>query len=111
MKLWGGRFDEGMDAQMERFNASIGFDWKLWAADTEGSIAYAGALERSGLITAGERDELQRGLREVQAEFERGDFDIRLSDEDIHTAVERRLGELVGPVAGKLHTGRSRNDQ
>jgi len=111
MKLWGGRFEGVPDDLMERFNASIGFDWRLWAADVEGSVAYARALERAGLLTADERDQLIQGLEAVAQEFEAGEFEIVLSDEDIHTAVERRLGELVGQVAGKLHTGRSRNDQ
>jgi argininosuccinate lyase len=111
MKLWGGRFEGKPDSLMERFNASIGFDWRLWAADIEGSIAYARALERAGLLTADEVDQLVQGLEAMAREFEVGEFDIVLSDEDIHTAVERRLGELVGEVAGKLHTGRSRNDQ
>jgi len=111
MKLWGGRFEGVPDDLMERFNASIGFDWRLWAADVEGSVAYARALERAGLLTADERDWLIQGLEAVAQEFEAGEFEIVLSDEDVHTAVERRLGELVGQVAGKLHTGRSRNDQ
>jgi len=111
MKLWGGRFEGTTDDLMERFNASIGFDWRLWAADIEGSIAYARALERAGLLTADERDRLIQGLETVAREFEAGEFETRPLDEDIHTAVERRLGELVGQVASKLHTGRSRNDQ
>jgi argininosuccinate lyase len=111
MKLWGGRFEQNTDELMERFNASIGFDWRLWAADTEGSMAYARALERARLLTAGERDRLIQGLEAVAREFKVGQFEIKPSDEDIHTAVERRLGELIGQVAGKLHTGRSRNDQ
>ncbi len=111
MALWGGRFQTETDALMRRFNDSIGFDWRLYAADIQGSIAYAGGLARTGLISAGERDELIAGLEQVGAEFESGDFAIKPGDEDIHTAVERRLAELVGPVAGKLHTGRSRNDQ
>ena len=115
MKLWGGRFAErksgALDALMERFNASIAFDWRLYAADIQGSIAYAAALARAGLIDEDEWAELERGLRRVWAEFDEGTFDLRHADEDIHTAVERRLGELVGPVAGKVHTGRSRNDQ
>jgi argininosuccinate lyase len=111
MKLWGGRFEGASDELMERFNASIGFDWRLGAADIEGSLAYARALEHAGLLTAGERDQLIQGLQAVAREFEAGKFEIKPSDEDIHTAVERRLGELIGEVAGKLHTGRSRNDQ
>jgi argininosuccinate lyase len=111
MKLWDGRLQKNTDSLMERFNASIGFDRRLWAADIQGSMAYAQALERAGLTTAEERDELLRGLEMVQAEFAEGRFQIQPTDEDIHTAVERRLGELIGQVAGKLHTGRSRNDQ
>jgi len=111
MKLWGSRLHKNTDSLMERFNASIGFDVRLWAADIRGSLAYAQALERAGLITAEERDSLLRGLEMVRAEFAEGRFQIEPADEDIHTAVERRLGELIGEVAGKLHTGRSRNDQ
>ena len=110
-KMWGGRFSKATDALMERFNASIGFDWQLWEADIAGSMAYARALVQAGLITAAERDQLIGGLRTIQSEFAQGAFDLRIQDEDIHTAVERRLGEIVGEVAGKLHTGRSRNDQ
>jgi argininosuccinate lyase len=111
MTLWGGRFTQETDALMRRFGDSIGFDRRLYAADIRGSVAYAGGLARAGLITAEERDQLTAGLEQVRAEFEAGTFQIQPGDEDIHTAVERRLGELVGPVAGKLHTGRSRNDQ
>jgi argininosuccinate lyase len=111
MKLWGSRLQKKTDSLMERFNASIGFDRRLWAADIRGSMAYVQALERAGLITTEERDELLRGLEMVQAEFAEGLFQIQPTDEDVFTAVERRLGELIGEVAGKLHTGRSRNDQ
>ena len=111
MALWGGRFAEETDGLVRRFGDSIGFDRRMYAADVRGSIAYAGALARAGLITAGERDQLVAGLEQVQAEFDAGALQIQPGDEDIHTAVERRLTELVGPVAGKLHTGRSRNDQ
>jgi len=83
----------------------------MYRADIQGSKAYARALERAGLITAEERDQLIAGLEQVEIEFATDVFQILPGDEDIHTAVERRLGELVGPVAGKLHTGRSRNDQ
>jgi argininosuccinate lyase len=111
MMLWGGRFEAPTDEHMRRFNDSIGFDIRLWLADIRASIAYAGALARAGLLTGEERDQLVTGLEQVHAEFEADAFEIQLGDEDIHTAVERRLGQLVGPVAGKLHTGRSRNDQ
>jgi argininosuccinate lyase len=111
MTLWGGRFRNETDELMRRLNDSIGFDWRLYAADVQGSIAYAGALALAGLIDAGECERLVEGLQQVRAEFDAGTFQVQPNDEDIHTAVERRLGELVGPPAGKLHTGRSRNDQ
>jgi argininosuccinate lyase len=110
-KLWGGRFDKATDALLERFNASIGFDWRMYAADIRGSIAYAHALEKVGILTADETQAIVDGLEAVKVEFDAETFAVLPSDEDIHTAVERRLGELIGDVAGKLHTGRSRNDQ
>ena len=111
MKLWGGRFGKETDRLMEEFNASIGFDHRLWAADIRGSIAYARALARAGLISPDEQERLVQGLETVAREFAAGEFIFLPTDEDIHTAVERRLREHVGPVADKLHTGRSRNDQ
>jgi argininosuccinate lyase len=111
MTLWGGRFSGETDAVMRRFNDSIGFDRRMYAVDIAGSIAYAGALAKAGLISEGERATLVVGLEQVLAEFDDETFEIMPGDEDIHTAVERRLSELVGAVAGKLHTGRSRNDQ
>jgi argininosuccinate lyase len=96
---------------MRAFNDSIAFDVRLWEADLRGSEAYAGALAKAGLITQAEAGQLKDGLQQIRREFEDGHFKIEPSDEDIHTAVERRLGELAGEVAGKLHTGRSRNDQ
>ena len=110
-KLWGGRFRGEMNASMEEFNASIGFDWRLYSADIRGSIAYAKALERAGLIAAEERDLLTAGLEEILADIDEGRLSFSVSQEDIHTAVEGWLVERIGPVAGKLHTGRSRNDQ
>ncbi|MEE9616823.1 MAG: lyase family protein, partial [Anaerolineae bacterium] len=111
MALWGGRFAGETDGLMRRFGDSIGFDRRMYGADVRGSVAYAGALARAGLITNEERDQLIAGLEQVRAEFDAGTFQTEPGDEDIHTAVERRLTELAGPVAGKLHTGRSRNDQ
>jgi argininosuccinate lyase len=110
-QLWGGRFTGQTDPLMRQFNDSIYYDVRLWEADLDGSMAYARALARAGVITEEEADVLQDGLDEIRAEFARNRFELKASDEDIHTAVERRLGELVGDVAGKLHTGRSRNDQ
>jgi len=111
MALWGGRFAGETDELVRRFGGSIGFDRRMYAADIRGSIAYAGALARAGVIADEERERLVDGLNRVRAEFDAGAFQVEPGDEDIHTAVERRLGELVGAVAGKLHTGRSRNDQ
>ncbi|KAJ2792399.1 argininosuccinate lyase, partial [Coemansia guatemalensis] len=110
-KLWGGRFSGATDPLMEAFNESIHFDRRLHAADIQGSQAYAKALQRQGILTAAEQQTLEKGLAAVLSEWQAGTFELRPGDEDIHTANERRLGELVGSVAGKLHTGRSRNDQ
>jgi len=112
MKLWGGRFSiDKVDPLMVQFNESIHFDKRFWRVDIQGSQAYAKGLAKTGIITQDEADSLVEGLTKVAAEWESGTFEIKLTDEDIHTANERRLGEIIGPVAGKLHTGRSRNDQ
>lgn len=110
-QLWGGRFSGETNALMRKFQDSIYFDIRLWEADLDGSAAYAKALARAGVITEEEADIIQDGLDEIRAEFAQQRFALASGDEDIHTAVERRLKELVGDVAGKLHTGRSRNDQ
>ncbi|GIK76081.1 MAG: argininosuccinate lyase [Chloroflexota bacterium] len=110
-KLWGGRFTGKTDPLMEAFNASIDFDRRMWAADIEGSQAYARALQRAGLLTAAECEAIVAGLEQVAQEWAHGQFTLQAEDEDIHTANERRLTELIGATAGKLHTGRSRNDQ
>ena len=110
-KLWGGRFTGATDPLMEQFNASLSFDQRLWQADIQGSQAYARALARAGILTTAEADQIVNGLEQVAGEWAAGTFVVRPGDEDIHTANERRLTELIGPVAGKLHTGRSRNDQ
>ena len=110
-RLWGGRFRGGPAPEMSRFADSLPFDRRLWKADIAGSVAYAQALEQAGVLTGEECRLMVEGLSTVGQEFEEGCFAFQPTDEDIHTAVERRLGELVGPLAGKLHTGRSRNDQ
>jgi argininosuccinate lyase len=111
MTLWGGRFSEPSDADLRALNDSIGFDRRMYAQDIAGSIVYAQAIASAGVITQEEADTLIKGLRAVKSEFDAGTFELKPGDEDIHTAVERRLTELVGVVGGKLHTGRSRNDQ
>ncbi len=111
MTLWHGRFDHDPDAAMFALNASLPFDRRLAEQDVRGSLAWAAALREAGLLTAEEHARLADGLQAILDEFRAGEFVFTPADEDIHTAVERRLGELIGPLAGKLHTGRSRNDQ
>ncbi len=105
------RFDTPQDPLFRRINASLGFDRRLWPQDIRGSLAHARALERAGVLDRDELEALRDGLGRVADELERGEFPFDPEDEDIHMAIERRLTELVGPVGGKLHTGRSRNDQ
>src|SRR3990170_639611 len=109
--LWGGRFGASPAEAFERLNASIPFDDRLAPYDIEGSIAHAWMLGEKEIIPVEEAEDLVRGLRSVLEEVESGRLSWTLSDEDVHAAVERRLRELVGDVALKLHTGRSRNDQ
>jgi argininosuccinate lyase len=96
---------------MEKFNESISFDKRMWAQDIQGSMAYAKAIAKAGIITEDEGKMLLQGLEQVREEWAAGTFELKPGDEDIHTANERRLTEIIGPVGGKLHTGRSRNDQ
>jgi len=111
MTLWGGRFSGKLDPQAWALNASLAFDRRLALQDVRGSVAWATALQKAGVLTQTECSQICEGLEKIRNEFENEGFDFQESDEDIHTAVEKRLGELIGPVAGKLHTGRSRNDQ
>uniref|UniRef100_A0A3B3BNH6 Argininosuccinate lyase n=1 Tax=Oryzias melastigma TaxID=30732 RepID=A0A3B3BNH6_ORYME len=110
-KLWGGRFVGDTDPIMEKFNASIGYDQRMWDADIRGSKAYVKALEKAQLVSSEEMEQILRGMDQISEEWSKGSFVIKPGDEDIHTANERRLKELIGAPAGKLHTGRSRNDQ
>ncbi|GAB5492539.1 MAG: argininosuccinate lyase [Phototrophicaceae bacterium] len=111
MALWGGRFSEGPDDDLRNLNDSLRFDIQLARYDIIGSMAYAKAIAKAGVITEEECGRIRGGLNYVLQEFENDKFKFAEGDEDIHTAVERRLTELVGDVGGKLHTGRSRNDQ
>ena len=108
---WGGRFDKGADPKLESFGSSIGFDVKLWRHEIRASQAHARMLAQQGILSAEEGQELVNGLAQVGAELAEGALQLDPALEDIHMNVERRLGELVGGVAGKLHSGRSRNDQ
>ncbi|HKC51210.1 MAG TPA: argininosuccinate lyase [Myxococcota bacterium] len=110
-KTWGGRFTKPTDARMERFSASVHVDGALFREDVRGSIAHARMLGRQGILEPGEAEQLVKGLEQVAQELESGSLALDPALEDVHTNVERRLLEIVGPVAGKLHTGRSRNDQ
>lgn len=115
-KGWEGRFTEATDPDVERFTSSFSFDRRLFHYDIQGSIAHAGALAAAGLLTDAEKKSIQNGLKEIEAELAAGPSPERsekpnAADEDIHMYVERRLVEKIGEVGGKLHTGRSRNDQ
>jgi argininosuccinate lyase len=105
------RFHEPQHPDFQRLNASIGFDRRLWPQDIAQSRAHATMLAERGIISAADRDALIAGLEEVAGELDGGRFPFRDDDEDIHMAIERRLTEIAGPVGGRLHTARSRNDQ
>jgi argininosuccinate lyase len=105
------RFHEPQHPDFVRMNTSIGFDRRLWPQDIAQSRAHAAMLASREIITGEDRDALLGGLDAVQAELEQGRFEVSPGDEDIHMAIERRLTEIVGPVGGRLHTARSRNDQ
>ena len=109
--LWHGRFEGGPAAELMAFTESLSFDQRLWPDDIEGSRAHVRGLARSGIISDLERDQVLAALDTVAAELGGGTFAFAPSDEDIHTAVERRVTELAGAAGAKLHTGRSRNDQ
>jgi len=110
-KAWAGRFAKAVDPELEKFSASIHFDQRLWRMDLRGSRAHARMLGQQGILSADEVSQLLAGLDQIAAELEAGSFPFDASAEDIHMNVERRLHAIAGSVAGKLHTGRSRNDQ
>jgi argininosuccinate lyase len=111
MKLWGGRFSGEPDQLAYQFNASISIDWRLAQYDIQGSQAWGRALGQAGILTEAEAAQIISGLGKVLEEVQGDTFQLQPGDEDVHTAIERRLTEIIGPVGGKLHTGRSRNDQ
>ncbi|UTF58706.1 argininosuccinate lyase [Gilvimarinus sp. DA14] len=110
-KPWGGRFSEATDAFVERFTASIGFDWRLYHHDINGSIAHATMLEKVGVLSAAEKDQIITGLEEIRADIDAGKFNWSVTLEDVHMNIEAALTEKIGITGKKLHTGRSRNDQ
>jgi len=109
--MWGGRFASGPNAIMEAINASIGFDKRMAAQDIAGSIAHSAMLAKQGIITDSDAVAIKEGLLTVLSEIESGTFEYSTALEDIHMNVESRLKEIIGEPAGRLHTGRSRNDQ
>jgi len=110
-ELWGGRFAKGPAEIMERINASIDFDRRLYKQDITGSMAHSSMLMAQGIITTADGKEIQKGLQTILREIEAGNFKTDPALEDIHMHVEARLRELIGEAAGRLHTARSRNDQ
>jgi argininosuccinate lyase len=110
-RLWGGRFEKEMAPEVHAFGASITVDRRLFREDIEGSIAHATMLAKQGILTEEEARTLVDGLGRILEEIQTGALEPDLRWEDIHSLVESRLRELVGDVAGKLHTARSRNDQ
>jgi len=109
--MWGGRFAEGPASVMREINASIPFDKRLWRQDIAGSKAHVAMLSAQGIVAAADATAIADGLDRIAAEYEANGVPVDLALEDIHMATESRLAELIGPVAGRLHTARSRNDQ
>ncbi len=109
--LWHGRFANKTNEDAFALNASISFDIRMAEQDVRGSIAWAEAIYKAGVLDEAEHTQIQAGLQQIEQEIQSDSFTVTPADEDIHTAVERRLGEIIGALSGKLHTGRSRNDQ
>jgi argininosuccinate lyase len=110
-KMWSGRFSQGAASLLDDFNASIMFDRKLYREDIEGSLAHAAMLAEQGILNNEELTSIRQGLAQVRSEIESGAFEWKISDEDLHMAIEKRLTAIIGDAGKKLHTARSRNDQ
>lgn len=110
-KLWEGRFNKETNKLLEKFNASITFDKRMYEEDIAGSIAHSKMLAKQSIITTQEQEEIEKGLLQIKKEIEEGIFEFKIEDEDIHMSIEKRLTQIIGTTAGKLHTARSRNDQ
>jgi argininosuccinate lyase len=110
-KMWSGRFSAGASNLLDQFNASIMYDRKLYREDIEGSLAHAAMLAKQGILTHDELKQIEDGLAQVKEEIESGKFEWKISDEDLHMGIEKRLTQLIGDTGKKLHTARSRNDQ
>ena len=109
--MWKGRFQEQTAELLQTFSESISFDWRLYAHDVEGSIAHSAALEKAGLITTAEREQIVAGLTQIRDEIREGKFEFKIELEDIHMNIEAELTKRIGAAGAKLHTARSRNDQ
>jgi len=110
-KMWSGRFSASASSLLDQFNASIMYDRKLYREDIEGSIAHATMLSKQGILNEEELSQIVDGLNQVMSEIESGEFEWKISDEDLHMGIEKRLTALIGDAGKKLHTARSRNDQ
>jgi len=110
-KMWSGRFAQDASSLLEKFNASIMFDRKLYREDIEGSVAHAQMLAHQGILTQEELVSIESGMAQVLSEIETGSFEWKIGDEDLHMAIEKRLTVIIGEAGKKLHTARSRNDQ
>ncbi|MBA1438196.1 MAG: argininosuccinate lyase [Epsilonproteobacteria bacterium] len=110
-KMWSGRFSTAASSLLDEFNASIMFDRELYMEDIEGSLVHASMLAKQGILTHEEFEQITDGLHQVKKEIESGEFEWKISDEDLHMGIEKRLTALIGDAGKKLHTARSRNDQ
>ena len=110
-QMWGGRFEKSTDEMINEFQASIGFDKRMYREDIAGSIAHAKMLAKCGIISEEDKEAIIQGLRDILLQIEEGEFDFSVDLEDIHMNIEKRLTESIGEAGGRLHTARSRNDQ
>ena len=109
--LWGGRFEKEMDELVKQFNASIGFDQRMYNEDIDGSIAHVTMLGEQGIVSMEEKDQIIAGLERIREKIASGEIVFSVNDEDIHMGIESQLIQEIGDVGKKLHTARSRNDQ
>src|SRR5215469_684325 len=109
--MWKGRFQQETAPAVQRFTESVSFDWRLYKFDIQGSIAHAAALQKAGLLTPGEHQQIESGLRAIEREIDEAKFLFRPELEDVHMNIESALTARIGPAGAKLHTARSRNDQ
>ena len=110
-KLWGGRFSKTTDEMINEFQASIGFDRRMYREDIAGSLAHAAMLAKVGILSEKDHAAIEKGLKDILAQIEHGDFDFSVALEDIHMNIEKRLTDAIGDAGSRLHTARSRNDQ